>query len=131
MRLGDQCEGNEVIFGNTLAPLNDHTMDSPGEFHSYSTALVQMLFYQHPNDTQVLCIFRFRQLNSSPEIQFFVGSQWVRDTVVHTSTEKTAHLVDVPPRVSALVPSSVYISARVAGNPSNFVAFTGFEAFLL
>ena len=141
-RLGDQCAGNEVVFGNTLAPLDDHTMDSPNELIRYSTAMVYMSVSNPSDDMQVLGIFRFRHIiYSSTQIQFFVGNQWVRDAVVDTpSTETTALLVDVPPARVPAHPSGtsppppeshINVSARVAGSPSNIVAFTGFEAFLL
>jgi hypothetical protein len=110
-------------------------MDSPDELNRYSTAMVYMSFYNTSDDRQVLGIFRFRQINSSTQLQFFVGNQWIRDAVVDSPTETTALLLDVPPLPppgTALISRSfINMSARVAGYPSYIVAFTGFEAFLL
>ena len=132
--LADQCSADEVLLGVSVAAVDDHTIDSPQEFNRNSTVFVSMAFEYTPDDMQVLTVFKFRQVSYSDQavLQFFVWDGWVRDAVMDNEVETVALLLDVPPRPDPALAASVSVYARVGGpSAGTFVAFTGFEAFLL
>jgi hypothetical protein len=122
------------LTGRTVAPIDDHTIDSTYDFYRNSTVLVWMYMSNTLDDMQVLTVFKFRKVeNSQPVVlQFFVGDGWVRDAIVDHEEETVALLLDVPPLPGPNQTANVAVFTRVGGPfPNTYVVFAGFEAFLL
>ena len=127
--LADQAANDEIILGYDAVELDDQEILSDDE-HVFRRSAAYFWFhpYNVTADNQYLLVFGLRDHGHRPDVQFFIGLDFIRQDTVANWNEQIAILIDAVPN------QRVNLFMRVAAPEEQYytrVGLLGFTCYLL
>lgn len=97
-RLADQASNDEIILGYNPVELDDQEIVSvDDDVFRRSAVYIWFHGYNVTADNQYLLVFGLRDHGYRPDVQFFVGLDFVRQDTVTSMNDQVAILIDADP----------------------------------